>query len=90
MSTTEPSGSASNGMAKHFKISHSDINTKTSQSVLFTTEIISRRTSNLERYIEEGILIEEAVIENKDHLNSKGEWGRMSTKRLTVQNTTEQ
>ena len=70
--------------------SHPDINTKAPDVILFKVTVLSRRASNLERYIEEGIFIEEALIEDKDEqLNSRGEWGRMSTRRLTVQHTTQ-
>ena len=64
-------GDGSNALAKHFKISYGDLNTRTTDIVLLTTESLSRRTSNLE----EGILIKEAVILNRDHLNSRGEGG---------------
>ena len=83
-------GDHNNALSKHFLISHPDTNTKDPDAILFKVSVLSRRASNLERYIEEGILIEEALIEDKDEqLNSRGEWGRMSTRRLTVQHTTQ-
>ena len=53
---------------------------------LFSVKILGSRSVNMERYIEEGVWIEEAVKMNKvSQMNSKGEWGRVNTRRITVQ-----
>ena len=77
-------GDKANAMAKHYLISHPttirDLSTQ-----LFKVEIVDTNSSNLERYIAEGLAIEDAVKDAKvPQLNSKGEWGRVSTRRLTV------
>ena len=78
-------GDTSNPMAKHFKINHPERDTSIDQ--LFKATIIDTRLSNLERYISEGICIEDSILDNKaPQLNSKGEWGRIQTKRLVVAN----
>ena len=77
-------GDKANAMAKHYLISHPttirDLSTQ-----LFKVEIVDTNSSNLERYIAEGLAIEDTVKDAKvPQLNSKGEWGRVSTRRLTV------
>ena len=77
-------GDKSNAMAKHFLGQHPDTN-RDLNTQLFKVEVIEARKSDLERYIAEGIHIEDAVKEDRiPQLNSKGEWGRVSTKRITV------
>ena len=74
-----------NAISKHFISQHQYVNTTTSEEQLFKATILSRKDSNLERYISEGVWIEEAVKQAEvEQLNSRGEWGRVSTKRLTV------
>ena len=48
-------------------------------------EILGSARGNLERFVGEGVWIEEGVREGKGaELNSKGEWGRVSTRRILV------
>ena len=43
---------------------------------------------NLQRYVEKGVWIEEGVKEGRGpEMNSKGEWGRVSTRRIGVLDT---
>ena len=44
---------SNNALAKHYIISHPSINTKDCDEILFKVEVLSKRISNLERYIEE-------------------------------------
>ena len=72
-------------ITKHFSLDHPEVDRN--EERLFEMRIIDKtRTSNLERYISEGIKIEEANLARGGgkQLNSKGEWGRVSIKRLTV------
>ena len=79
-------GDQSYAIAKHYHISHQNVNTRDTNVQLFKVEVLSRKESNLERFISEGIWIEDSIKEGiQEQLNSKGEWGRISTKRLTVQ-----
>ena len=81
-------GDNTNAMAKHFMISH-PTTPRDLYTQLFEVETVESRQSNLERYITEGITIEDSIKEAKvPQLNSKGEWGRVSTKRLTVADRT--
>ena len=51
-------------------------------------KILGSRMSNLERFVDEGVWIEEGVLDGKGaELNSKGEWGRISTRRVGVLDT---
>ena len=78
-------GDSSNAMSKHFQINHPDTNTRDPCQQLFKVEILASKESNLDRYITEGIWIEDSIKEDKvPQLNSKGEWGRVNTRRLTV------
>ena len=55
---------------------------------MFEMEILGGRASNMERYIEEGVWIEEGVTEGRGaEMNSKGEWGRINTRRIGVLDT---
>ena len=72
-------------ITKHFSLDHPEVDRN--EERLFELRIIDKtRTSNLERYISEGIKIEEANLARGGgkQLNSRGEWGRVSIKRLTV------
>ena len=55
---------------------------------LFFAKILGRRDSNLERFIEEGARIEEGVLEGHGaEMNIRGEWGRISIRRVGVLDT---
>ena len=72
-------------MTKHFIEVHQQINEE--DEGLITLSIKDRtRTSNLDRYLAEGyILEEESKATNRgQQVNSRGEWSRISMKRLTV------
>ena len=80
-------GDSNNAISKHFLNDHP--NSRTSGERLFKVEILDRMESNLDRYIAEGIHIEDAILGGEaNQLNSKGEWGRVSTKRITVVDNT--
>ena len=71
-------GDQSYAIAKHYHISHQNVNTRDTNVQLFKVEVLSRKESNLERFISEGIWIEDSIKEGmKEQLNSKGEWGRI-------------
>ena len=73
-------------MAKHIISSHPDID-RSQNGDLFKAKIEERCDLNLQRYITEATEIEWRVNSGEQLLNSKGEWGRVSLKRLTVDNT---
>ena len=79
-------GDRSNPISKHFLIEHREVRMVDGGEALFSVKILGSRSVNMERYIQEGIWIEEAVNVNRvGHMNSKGEWGRVNTRRITVQ-----
>ena len=78
-------GNKEYAMTKHFIEDHPQINKE--DEGLITLSIRDRtRTSNLDRYISEGYIIEEAskAANRGKQVNSRGEWSRISMKRLTV------
>ena len=62
-------------MAKHYNLDHPLINIRTTGDQLFRGELLSQPTaSNMERYILEGLCIEDALMENSaPQINSRGE-----------------
>ena len=79
-------GDRSNPISKHFLIEHREVRMVEGGEAMFSVKILGSRSVNMERYIEEGVWIEEAVKMNKvSQMNSKGEWGRVNTRRITVQ-----
>ena len=76
-------GDNNNSMAKHFSIEHPEMDRTTDK--LFTSSVVDRDEKNLNRYILEGLVIEDNIlINNNTQLNQRGEWGRITTRRLTV------
>ena len=77
-----------NAVSKHFLIKHSDVDMDEEGEALFQVKILGSKMVNMERFIEEGIWIEEGVMEGRvDQMNSKGEWGRVNTRRITVEDS---
>ena len=78
-------GNKEYAMTKQFLEDQPQINKK--DEGLITLSIRDRtRTSNFDRYIAEGYIIEEAskATNRGKQVNSRGEWSRISMKRLTV------
>ena len=73
-------GDHSNSMAKHMVTEHPEED-RTSDK-LFVASVVDRDEKNLCRYIKAGLFIEEGV--SNTQLNQRGEWGRVSTRRIAV------
>ena len=80
-------GDSNNGMAKHYTAAHPEIDLKAGTR-LFTAKAVGRPNiqHNIIRYITEAATIEEKVSNLGPDmvLNSRGEWGRVQLRRLTV------
>ena len=80
-------GDNNNGMAKHYSAAHPEVDLKAG-SRLFTAKAVGRPNipHNITRYITEAAIIEERVSSLGPDmvLNSRGEWGRVQLRRLTV------
>ena len=75
-------GDCGNAVGKHFPNEYAGVDTEEVVAPLFVVEILRGRASSMERYIEEG------VTEGKGaEMNSKGEWGRINTRRIGVLDT---
>ena len=71
-------------MSKHWTISHGEED-RASWERPFSMRILEAGFgSNLERYIQEAMAIKTLAEGEGEALNSKGEWGRVSLRRLTV------
>ena len=78
------SGRTTNPMSKHWTISHGEED-RASWTRPFSMRILGAGYgSNLERYIQEEMQIKTVAEGDGEALNSKGEWGRVSLRCLTV------
>ena len=78
-------GNKEYAMTKHFIEDHPQVN-KEDEGLITLSIRDKTRTSNLDRYISEGYIIEDAskTANRGKQVNSRGEWSRISMKRLTV------
>ena len=78
------SGSNINLMTKHWTISHGEED-RANWTQPFTMKILGAGYGcKLERYIEEAMHIKTVAEGEGEALNSKGEWGRVALRCLTV------
>ena len=78
------SGSSANPMSKHWTISHGGED-RAGWERPFSMRILGAGFgSNLERYIQEAMAIKTLAEGEGEALNSKGEWGRVALRHLTV------
>ena len=75
-----------NAVGKHFHNHHAGLDVG-GLAPAFDVEILGGWSSNMERYIGEGVWIEEGVTGGGAEMNSKGEWGRINTRRIGVLDT---
>ena len=67
-------------IGKHYALKHPDWDGE-QEPFTFTVLKTPRLVGNLQRYIAEALKIREAVLASSEHLNSKGEWARITLRR---------
>ena len=76
-------GDTTNAIGKHYALKHPDWDGE-QDSFTFTVLKTPRLVGKLHRYIAEALKIREAVLAPPEHLNSKGEWARITLRRQGI------